>query len=303
MFKIAYVFFDLVNAPFPGWEWRSAELLMERGHQVLVIPRHKYLSEKKVPIPQDANIIYASNPMVLDVAIEIKKRINKPLLVQFLDIPKALFGSEPWRIQEYEKVKELVKQADYITSISRTTAKDVKDWCGRNDFVCYLGVDDDIFRSFVPKNGNYIASVVRGLAQQKHHEDVIESVRRSNTKLPLNLIYGQWSDPTKAKIISESLFGIGMSTFEGFALYCAEFGYYSKAFIARKLPVLKEIFEDALEYISNVNEMAFKIALFTKNSKLREKKGKELREIVERKKLFLRDYVMRLEKIMGEIIG
>jgi len=296
--KIAYVFFDLPYAPYPGWEWRVAELLEEKNHAVFPVPKHRTIMENNLMIPTDIDIIYTSNPMALDIAVELKKRLNKPLVVQFLDIPNALFGSEPWRIKEYEKVKELVDHADCIVSISETTAKDVKKWCGRNSLVNYLGVDEDVFNAFIPEEGKYVGAVVRGLAKQKRHNDVIHAVKNARNQIPLFLIFGQVSDARKAKIISKSLFGISMSTFEGFGMYVAEFGYYSKAFIARELPVFKEIYENAIDYVHSIEEMSEKIDMLYSDPEYRRKKGQKLKELISRKKLTLNDHAERLIKIL-----
>jgi len=296
--RIAYVYFDLVHQPYCGWEYRVSEILEDLGHTVFRIPKHMVELQKKLPIPDKSDVIYVSNPMCTPIGLAIKERTNLPLVVNFLDIP--IRGvSEEWRFNVYEKLKPFFLKADHIVVISKWTAGEVERWLDRKvDFVNYLGVDEDVFRAFVPENSGEISAVVRGMAAQKHHQDVIEAVKRSRTKPKLNLIYGQWSDQQKAKVISKSMFGIGMSTFEGFGVYCTEFGYYSKPFIAYELPVFREIYENAIEYVHSADEMAEKIDLFVQDGRLRGEKGKELHDVVMQKELTLHAHTERLEKIL-----
>jgi hypothetical protein len=251
--------------------------------------------EGRIPIPDSIDVIYASNPMVLDVAVKVKEMTNKPLVVQFLDIPKPLLGSEEWRLKEYERVKEQVKQADFITAISETTAKDVEEWLGRKvDCVNYLGVDVDVYQAFQSKTGDYVCGVVRGLAKQKRAEEIIRAVETSKTRPKLELIYGNLSDPQKAKVMSRCILGLGMSTLEGFAIYVCEFGYYAKPFIGKRLPVFEEIYGDNIIYVETPEEMAEKIDLLMNEEAERVIRGVRLQNIVNGKKLFLSEHAKRL---------
>jgi hypothetical protein len=299
--KIVYVYFD-INAPYPGWEYRTSELLCDIGHEVYTIPRHRCLYEGRIPIPKNASVVYCSNPMAVDVALKVKEHLKAPLIVNFLDVPKALFGSEEWRIKEYERVKEQVKQADFITAISETTAKDVEEWLGRKvDCVNYLGVDLDVYQAFQSKTGDYVCGVVRGLAKQKRAEEIIRAVETSKTKPKLELIYGNLSDPQKAKIMSRCIMGLGMSTLEGFAIYLCEFGYYAKPFIGKRLPVFEEIYGDNIIYVEKPEEMAEKIDWLVNDQVARTLAGSKLKRTVEEKKLFLSEHALRLEKMLCSI--
>lgn len=300
--NIAYVFFDLVHQPYCGFEYRVAELLNELGHRVFTVPRHRCLMEGVINIPDGVDVVYASNPIVLDVAVKVKEMIKKPLVVQFLDIPKPLLGSEEWRCKEYERVKEQVKQADSITAISETTAKDVEEWLGRKvDRVNYLGVDLDVYQAFQSKTGDYVCGVVRGLAKQKRAEEIIRGVETSKTKPKLELIHGNLSDPQKAKVMSGCIMGLGMSTLEGFAIYLCEFGYYAKPFIGKRLPVFEEIYGDNIIYVEKPEEMAGKIDWLMTDEEARAKAGANLANIVHEKRLYLSEHALRLEKILCSI--
>lgn len=298
--KLIYVYFD-ITASYPGWEYRVAEILSDFGHEVYIVPRHRSLYERKITLPPKADIIYVSNPMAIDVGWKIKEHLNLPLIVNFLDIPNPLFGSETWRINEYQKIKPYCKKADFITTISKSTAKDVGEWLGKDCpeiKVNYLGVDLDVFQAFKPKEENYVCAVVRGLAKQKKHNEVIKAVKLSKTKPTLQLIFGNHSDPHKAKTMSKSLFGLGMSTLEGFALYVAEFGYYGKPFICRKLPVFEELYGDNLIYVETPEEMADQIDWLMNDKQAREKAGLTLKHCVDEKKLYLNEHAKRLERIL-----
>lgn len=301
---LAYVYFDLVGQPYCGWEFRVGELLSENGYNVFMIPRHRCLTERKIPFPNGVDVIYCTNPMALDVAVKIKETIHKPLIAQFLDIPKGLFGSEEWRIREYERVRKFVEEADYITAISETTARDVQEWLGEGCpeiRVNYLGVDADLFQSFKPKNEGYICAVVRGLARQKQHNQILEALRKSKFKPPFKMIYGQYSDIQKAKVMSRCLFGVGMSTLEGFGLYVAELGFYNKPFVGRELPVFREIYDNSILYVDSVDGLAEKTDLLIGDLKLVERMGEKLRKTIFKKSLFLEAHVLRLQKILKEL--
>jgi glycosyltransferase involved in cell wall biosynthesis len=276
------------------------------GHEVIIIPRHFCLQQGRIQIPQKADIIYTSNPMATDVALKVKEHLKVPLIVNFLDVPKALFGSEEWRIKEYERVKEQVKQADSITAISETTAKDVREWLG-NDcpkvVTNYIGVDNDLFQAFKPKEEGYVCAVTRGLAKQKQHNEIIQAVNQSKSKPPLKIIYGQYSDIQKAKVISKCLLGLGMSTLEGFGIYVAEMGYYAKPFVGRRLPVFEEIYGDKLVYVETPEEMADKIDWLMGDEKARKTLGLKLQTLINEKKLYLSEHAKRLSKILRELVG
>jgi len=258
--------------------------------------------EGRISIPDSIDVIYTSNPMSLDVAIKVKGVINKPLVVNFLDVPKLLLGSEEWRMKEYERVKEQVKQANYITAISETTAKDVEEWLGRKvDYVNYLGVDVDVYRAFKPTNGNYVCGVVRGLAKQKRAEEIIRAVETSKTKVKLELIHGNLSDPQKAKVMSRCIMGLGMSTLEGFAIYLCEFGYYAKPFIGKRLLVFEEIYGNNIIYVETPEEMAEKIDWLMTNEEARAKAGANLANLVHEKRLYLSEHARRLEETLRSI--
>jgi glycosyltransferase involved in cell wall biosynthesis len=302
--NLAYVYFDLVHQPYVGFEYRVAELLDELGHRVFTIARHRCLMEGAVNIPEGVDAIYCSNPIALDVAVKVKEVIKKPLIVQFLDIPKLLLGSEEWRYKEYEKVREQVKQADYITAISETTARDVEEWLGKDCpevLVNYIGVDVDLFQAFKPKEEGYICAVTRGLAKQKQHNEIIQAVNLSKSKPPLRIIFGQYSDVRKAKVISQCLFGLGMSTLEGFGVYVVEMGYYAKPFIGRRLPVFQEIFGDSIVYVNSAQEMAEKIDWLMTDEEARAKAGANLVNLVHEKRLYLSEHAKRLEKLLSNL--
>jgi len=257
------------------------------------------MMEQRVVVPSECDVVYASNPMVLDVAVKVKEHVHKPLVCQFLDVPKALFGSEDWRIQEYEKVKELAKQADHLTAISNTAAKDVEAWLGRKvDNVNYLGVDTDIFGAFKPTAENYGCAVVRGMAKQKRFEEIVKAVETCKTKPKMKLIHGSHTDIEKAKIISKCKFGLGMSTLEGFGLYVCEFGYYGKPFIGRRIPVFEEIYGNNIIYVETPEEMADKIDWLMADEEARTKAGAYLANLVQEKRLYLSEHVLRLEKTL-----
>jgi glycosyltransferase involved in cell wall biosynthesis len=300
--NLVYVFFDLPYQPYCGFEYRVAELLCETDLKVLAIPRHRTLSEGRLGIPDDVDAAMCSNPMALDVALEVKKILHKPLILQFLDVPKALFGSDEWRVKEYELVKERSKEADYITAISQTTANDVEAWLGRKvDFVNLLGVDTDVYDAFKPSQADYICGVVRGLAKQKRHEEIIKAVESSKTKPKLNLIFGAQSDAEKAKIMSKSLMGLGMSTLEGFGIYTCEFAYYQKPFICRKLPVFEEIWGNKLVYVETPEQMADKIDSLIGDPAARNTIGTTLYNHIIEKRLFLSEHAKRLETFLKGI--
>jgi len=297
---LAYVFFDLVHQPYCGFEYRVAELLDEMGCEVFTIPRHRCLMEGRIPIPNDISCIYTSNPMALDVAVKVKETTHKPLICQFLDVPEALF-TEDWRLKEYETVKELVKEADLITTISETTAKDVLEWVGKD---CpevktnYIGVDVDLFQAFKPTDGDYICAVTRGLAKQKQHTEIIEAVEKSTSKPPLKIIYGQYSDIQKAKVMSRCLLGVGASRLEGYGLYVTEMGYYYKPFICRRLPVFEEIYGNSLIYVETSEQMANKIDWLVNDQVARTLAGSRIKHIIEEKKLFLHEHAKRLSDML-----
>jgi glycosyltransferase involved in cell wall biosynthesis len=244
--------------------------------------------------------------MCLSIATKIKEALHKPLVTQFLDIPHKLFGSEEWRIQEYEQLKPLCREVDLITTISKTTAKDVREWLG-NDcpevITNYIGVDSDLFQAFKPKEEGYVCAVTRGLAKQKQHNEIIQAVNQSKSKPPLKIIYGQYSDIQKAKVISKCLFGLGMSTLEGFGIYVAEMGYYAKPFVGRRLPVFEEIYGDKLVYVETPEEMSDKIDWLMGDEKARKTLGLKLKTIINEKKLYLSEHAKRLSKILTELVG
>jgi len=303
--KIIYIYFDLPGAPYPGWEFRVSELLADLGHEVYVIPRHRCIYEKKIPIPPKADLIYVSNPMAVDIGWKIKEQLKTPLVVNFLDIPNELFGSETWRINEYQKIKPYCTEANLLTAISETTAKDVEKWLGKDCppiKVNYIGVDLDVYKAFEPTTEDYICGVVRGLAKQKKHEEIITAVELSKTKPKLQLIFGNHSDPQKAKVMSKCLFGLGMSTLEGFGVYTVEFAYYAKPFICRKLGVFEELYGDKLVYVDTVEEMAEKIDWLVQDVEARKKIGLNLQRHIQEKKLYLSEHALRLEKILCNIL-
>jgi hypothetical protein len=252
--------------------------------------------EQTLKLPNSADVIYCSNPMALDVAIKVKEITKKPLVVQFLDVPQALFGSEDWRLKKYEQVKIQAGAADYITAISKTVAKDVETWLERKvDSVNLLGVDSDVYDAFQPSAGEYVCGVVRGLATQKRYEDIVQAVQASKTKPTLLLIHGGHSDAAKAKIMSKCSLGLGMSSLEGFGLYVAEFAYHQKPFIGRRLPVFEEIWGDSLVYVETPEEMSEKIDWLLNDEVQRKRLGSELLKIIREKKLFLSEHAKRLE--------
>ncbi|MEW5759288.1 MAG: glycosyltransferase [Candidatus Thermoplasmatota archaeon] len=276
-------------------------MLGELGVSVFPVPIHQCSREGRFPVPKEADIIFCSNPLSLEIAVEYKKRLNKLLVLQFLDIPIELFGSEQWRIQAYDRIKPLIEHVDYSTAISKYTAKCVKEWCGRYvDRVLYLGVDIDVFGAFEPQTERNIVGICRGNAKQKHAEKLVESAKKTN--IPLEIIYGQYSDIQKAKVISKCLFGVGASSLEGFGIYVCEFAYYSKPFIAYKLPVFEEIWGNSICYVNDADEMDEKIRLFAKNNELRREKGKEMHAVLIKKKLTLQNYATKLQKILENYI-
>ena len=302
--RICYVYFDLIGAVYPGWEYRTSELLAELGHEVFVIPRHRCLHEGQIPLPKTADVCYVSNPMCVDVGLKVKEFMKIPLVVNWLDVPKALF-SEEWRIKEYERVREQAKQADYFTAISETTAKDVEEWLGEDCpevKVNYIGVDSHLFQAFKPKEDGYLCAVTRGLAKQKQHNEIIQAVNLSKSKPPLKIIYGQYSDVQKANVMSRSLFGVGMSNLEGFAVYVVEFGYYAKPFIGKRLPVFEEIYGDNIIYVETPKEMGEKIDWLIQDEAARKKAGEALQKVVCEKRLYLSDHALRLEKILCSML-
>ena len=301
MLKIIYVYFDLLYAAYCGWEYRTIELLSELGVNVLPIPRHRCIAEGRLPIPKEADMIWVSNPMCLDVAIEIKERIAKPLAVQFLDVPRNLMDSEEWRLKEYEKVREHVKNADYITAISKSTAKDVEEWCGRKvDRVIYIGCDSELFESVKVSDKEYAITIPRGLAKQKNYQEAIEIAKGI---VPLKTVWGQFSDVMKAKLLKNCSFGIHSSKFEGFCIPIVELNIARKPVIARELPVIKEIHEGnkGVMMYKTVHEAREFAKILVDDKKLRERLGKFGREFVLRRKLTLGVYAKRLKEFFEEL--
>ena len=236
--RIAYCYFDLPFAPHPGWEFRTGELLQELGHEVFFVPKHSCESQKKIPLPPEADVVYCSNPMCLPIGVELKKKLEVPLVVNFLDIPERGV-SEDWRFGVYEKLKPLVEKADGLTAISQTTAGAVESWCGRRPEVDYLGVDEELFSTNSKISGDYACSIPRGLAKQKCAEEAARACEKFG--IPLKVIYGQYSDIMRAKLVKGCHFGLHTSHFEGFCLPIIEFNYCHKPVVARRLPVLEEI--------------------------------------------------------------
>jgi len=242
--------------------------------------------------------------MAVDVGLKVKEFMKVPLVVNWLDVPKALF-SEEWRMKEYERVKVQCKDADFLTAISQSTADEVRQWLGEacpEIKVNYVGVDLDVYQAFQPTEEDYVCGVVRGLAKQKNYEEIVQAVQISKTRPKLQLIFGNHSDSQKAKVMSKSLFGLGMSSLEGFGIYVVEYGWFSKAFIARELSVFREIYEDAVEYVDSVDEMAEKIDLFVQNREVRDRKGMELHDLIVRKELTLQAHAKRLAEFLQKTI-
>ncbi|MEW6624612.1 MAG: glycosyltransferase family 4 protein [Bacillota bacterium] len=300
--KLTYIYVDSESFTYCGWEHRVHEILQnDLDINVFPVPIHRCNREGRFPVPKEADVIFCSNPLTLEIAVEYKKRLNKLLVLQFLDIPIELFGSEQWRIQAYDRVKPLVKYADYLIAISKFTARQVEEWCGRKAHVLYIGCDADLFEIGKIRDLGYAVTVPRGLAKQKNYQEAIEITKDI---VPLRVVYGQYSDIAKARIIKSCSFGIHTSRFEGFCIPVVEFCVARKPVIVRSLPVIEEIHKANKGVIiyNDVEEARRHITELMNNPSLRRKMGILGQKYVREKGLTLQQYAKNLKSFLESII-
>ncbi|MEK6884704.1 MAG: hypothetical protein AABY22_34045, partial [Nanoarchaeota archaeon] len=124
---------------FGSKNWYSSQLdridlaFQELGHQLVI-------NEK-------ADLIYANGPEGFDDAIEYKNKFGGVLILNILDTPVHIPSFNSW----IGITKQQLKNADYITSISRTTQKNVKK---------YLGFDSDVIFNPI-KNVEYLPHQIK----------------------------------------------------------------------------------------------------------------------------------------------
>lgn len=88
-----------------------------------------------------SDIIYVNDTTYYEVGVKHKNEHGGKLILNILDRPFHVKDIEKWD----EKIKEYLSQADFVTTTSKTTQKQIKDYVGFDSYVIYQPIKDVFF--------------------------------------------------------------------------------------------------------------------------------------------------------------
>ena len=112
-------------------------------------------------IANNGDVAYANDPTGFDDAIEHKEKFGSKLILNILDRPFHQVNIKEWDT----KIKHQLAQADIVTSISKTTQKQVKEFLGFDSQIIYQPIKDVFFSNSI--RTKFTMSVCRGMDLNK----------------------------------------------------------------------------------------------------------------------------------------
>jgi len=284
-----------------SWELHTADALKQLGHEVILTSDPNFKG--------DVDVIFASsNPLL---AYHYTKNLKKPyvcwLIAGFPEEHKGTVHEEALASANLLlAVSETAKQ-DFLRTFPRDVEvhvayhgvhdglRMIRREIDGDEKLCFIGPPNDERKRF-----SWVSEVsaLTGATVRLITPDVI-------TKPPLGVseVHINVGEERKFKLLTKSLALIVTSSWETFALHIAESASVMTPVISADLPVVREIWGDAVLYGDNPDELAWWVFELLENPKLGEKKGVAMRKVFERKKLDLESCAKRLSRYLEEVVS
>lgn len=264
------------------------------------------------------DVIFNSCINGVDVTAETGRELGIPVVTQVLDIPTWQLDPPGFRNPHYRLWKYWMKYlalSDRIVVNNEITRKDLIDFADklklkfqRDIPIVPYGISTDIFDKIPEQEELDQFIFISRLVPYKGADLLIEATSRVKNPPALVIIgegheragleklakeknvkcefRGAISDPDKITEIKRSKFMVFTSTTEHIAgLSPLEAMYCKKPCICFDIKILRELYEDSVEYVpkGDVDALAKKIELFSSDENYRKKRGDEGKEFVKRK--------------------